>query len=182
MTSNDERPSWWSALERDVIALVALVVLVICWMIYLVLRGPIAMVIALVATSGALGLIAWRLYVFANPPSEAQTVVSEKEPPPAAEPEQSPAEARDNERDWLVQLVAYYRGLDFFAQDREFSDEGLAQRALGALLDHLARSESRVSVETWNGQPILAGAGQPLLEGLGFYRDYPAMTWERRPG
>ena len=61
-------------------------------------------------------------------------------------------------------------------------DEGLAQRALGALLDHLARSESRVSLETWNGQPILASAGQPLLEGLGFYRDYPAMTWERPVG
>jgi ATP-dependent Lhr-like helicase len=58
-------------------------------------------------------------------------------------------------------------------------DDGLAGRAMAALLDHLAPHASRLSVETWNGEPVLGSPGQAVLEGLGFYRDYPAMTWER---
>jgi ATP-dependent Lhr-like helicase len=58
-------------------------------------------------------------------------------------------------------------------------DEGLVRRAVQALLDHLARTERRVAVETWNGEPVLQSDGQPLLEAVGFYRDYPAMAWER---
>jgi ATP-dependent Lhr-like helicase len=58
--------------------------------------------------------------------------------------------------------------------------EELVQRALGALLDHLARFEQRVTVETWNGEPILDSAGRSSLEAVGFYRDYPVMAWERR--
>ena len=60
-------------------------------------------------------------------------------------------------------------------------DGGLVQRATQALLDHLARTTHRVTVETWNGEPVLQSAGRPLLEAIGFYRDYPAMVWERRP-
>jgi ATP-dependent Lhr-like helicase len=60
-------------------------------------------------------------------------------------------------------------------------DEGLVRRALSALLEHLGRFERRASVETWNGEPVLGSQGQPLLEGVGFYRSYPAMVWERRP-
>jgi ATP-dependent Lhr-like helicase len=84
---------------------------------------------------------------------------------------------------WLVQergrpaLVASSGGAHVLLT--EGVDAGLAQRAMAALLDHLARTESRVSVETWNGEPVLGTAGQALLEGLAFYRDYPAMTWER---
>jgi ATP-dependent Lhr-like helicase len=84
---------------------------------------------------------------------------------------------------WLVQerglpvLVASSGGANVVLT--EGVDEGLAGRAMGALLDHLARSESRLSVETWNGEPVLGSAGQAVLEGLEFYRDYPAMTWER---
>ncbi|MBN1641228.1 MAG: DEAD/DEAH box helicase [Anaerolineae bacterium] len=59
--------------------------------------------------------------------------------------------------------------------------EGLVQRALCALLDHLARSTRRLTVETWNGTAILDSPGRLVLEGVGFYRDYPGMTWERRP-
>ena len=59
------------------------------------------------------------------------------------------------------------------------ADDGLVQRALKALLDHLARFEHRVTVETWNGEPVLESPGQAILEAIGFYRDYPAMAWER---
>jgi len=61
------------------------------------------------------------------------------------------------------------------------ADEGLVRRALGALLEHLARFEHRVRVERWNGEPVLESIGQHILEATGFYRDYPAMTWDRRP-
>jgi ATP-dependent Lhr-like helicase len=57
-------------------------------------------------------------------------------------------------------------------------DEGLVQRALQALLNHLARFEYHVAVETWNGEPVLESPGQPLLEAVGFRRHYPAMVWE----
>jgi ATP-dependent Lhr-like helicase len=60
-------------------------------------------------------------------------------------------------------------------------EEGLLQRALGALLDHLANFVYRVAVETWNGEPVLKGTARPLLEAAGFYRSYPEMVWERRP-
>ena len=58
-------------------------------------------------------------------------------------------------------------------------EEGPARRALAALLDHLGRFMPRVSVETWNGEPVLGSAGQAVLEGAGFYRDYPSMSWNR---
>ncbi|MBL7201755.1 MAG: DEAD/DEAH box helicase [Anaerolineae bacterium] len=60
-------------------------------------------------------------------------------------------------------------------------EDGLIQRALQALLDHLARFEHHVTVETWNGDPVLDGGDRSLLEAVGFRRDYPAMTWERPP-
>jgi ATP-dependent Lhr-like helicase len=87
---------------------------------------------------------------------------------------------------WLVQergrpaLVASSGGAHVLLT--EGVDAGLAGRAMAALLDHLARTESRLSVETWNGEPVLGSGGQALLESLGFYRDYPAMTWERSYG
>jgi ATP-dependent Lhr-like helicase len=56
----------------------------------------------------------------------------------------------------------------------------LTRRALQAWGDHLAHYEHRLTVQTWNGNPILESDGQPLLESLGFRRDYPGMTWERR--
>jgi hypothetical protein len=48
-------------------------------------------------------------------------------------------------------------------------------------LEHLAGFEHRITVEQWDGTPVLESDGQPLLESVGFYRDYPGMTWER-PG
>jgi ATP-dependent Lhr-like helicase len=86
---------------------------------------------------------------------------------------------------WLVQhrglpvLVAGSGGANLTVV--QGVDEGLVQRALQALLDHLARFEYRVTVETWNGEPVLESSSRPLLEAVGFYRDYPSMLWERRP-
>ena len=62
------------------------------------------------------------------------------------------------------------------------SDDGQVRRALQAWLAHAGSFETRLSVATWNGQPVLGSAGQPLLEAAGFYRDYTAMTWERGRG
>ncbi|MFN2169323.1 MAG: hypothetical protein ACK2U9_24075, partial [Anaerolineae bacterium] len=86
---------------------------------------------------------------------------------------------------WLVQdrglpvLVARDSGSHLVVT--QGMDEGLVQRAVRALLDHIARSIRRITVETWNGVPILDAPGRLVLEGVGFYRDYPGMTWERRP-
>jgi ATP-dependent Lhr-like helicase len=84
---------------------------------------------------------------------------------------------------WLVQQ----RGLPLLvAEDTaarlttlQGANEGLIGRALQALLDHLGRFEHRVTVQQWNGVPVLDSNGQPLLESVGFYRDYPGMTWEK---
>ncbi len=53
-------------------------------------------------------------------------------------------------------------------------------RAIAALCEHLATFERRVTVESWNGAPVLDSPGHPLLEAAGFIRDYPGMTRQRR--
>ena len=58
-------------------------------------------------------------------------------------------------------------------------DEALIRQALRALLDHLATFERRITVETWDGEPVANTAGAPILETLDFRRSYPAMVWER---
>jgi ATP-dependent Lhr-like helicase len=85
---------------------------------------------------------------------------------------------------WLVQ----HRGLPVLvAEDTgarltttQGASEGLVRRALQALLDHMLSFEHRVTVQAWNNEPVLDSPGQLLLESMGFYRDYPGMTWERR--
>jgi ATP-dependent helicase Lhr and Lhr-like helicase len=59
------------------------------------------------------------------------------------------------------------------------ADEALIRQALRALLDHLAAFERRITVETWDSEPVADTAGAPILETLGFRRSYPAMVWER---
>jgi ATP-dependent Lhr-like helicase len=84
---------------------------------------------------------------------------------------------------WLVQqrgrplLVAADSGARITLT--EGVDEGLARRALEALLDHLGAFTPRVSVQTWNDQPVLGSEGQAVLESIGFYRAYPEMVWDR---
>lgn len=91
---------------------------------------------------------------------------------------------------WLVQ----HRGLPVLIAEgtgaslatAQGAGEDLLRRALRALLQHVAGSAAgsgrgfahRVTVETWNGEPVLESAGRLLLESVGFYRDYPGMTWE----
>lgn len=52
-------------------------------------------------------------------------------------------------------------------------------KALQAWVAHVSTFAMRSSVNTWNGEPIIGSAVQPLLESAGYYRDYMAMTWER---
>jgi len=85
---------------------------------------------------------------------------------------------------WLVQgrglpvLVAEDTGARLTTL--QGASEDLIRRALGALLDHMASFEHRVTVQQWNAKPVLDSPGQPLLESVGFYRDYPGITWEKR--
>lgn len=60
------------------------------------------------------------------------------------------------------------------------ASETLIQQAVSSLCEHLTTFERRVTVETWNGQPVLDSPGRSLLEATGFVRDYPGMTWQRR--
>ena len=60
------------------------------------------------------------------------------------------------------------------------ADDGLLSQAIACWLQHLTHFERRLTVERWNEQPILGSAGQPLLEAVGFYREYPVMVWAGR--
>ncbi|MBN2002882.1 MAG: hypothetical protein JXA21_05965, partial [Anaerolineae bacterium] len=85
---------------------------------------------------------------------------------------------------WLAQvrglpvLVAANTGAALTAAPG--ADAGTLQRALKALFTHLTGFETRVIVETWNGEPVLESAGAPLIEAVGGYRYYPGMAWERK--
>ena len=63
------------------------------------------------------------------------------------------------------------------------SDETV-QRGVQACLDHLTREGGlcaqprRLAVRSWNGAPPIGSEAQPLLEGLGFRRESPAMVWD----
>jgi ATP-dependent Lhr-like helicase len=59
-------------------------------------------------------------------------------------------------------------------------DDVLTRQAIRAWLEHARHFENRITVHKWNGESVLNSPGQPLLEALGFYRDYPGMAWERR--
>ena len=83
---------------------------------------------------------------------------------------------------WLVQqhglpvIVARDGGAHITVA--QATGERQAQRAVLSLLDHLAGFEHRVTVETWNGEPVLDSSGRAVLEAAGFYRSYPAMVWD----
>jgi ATP-dependent Lhr-like helicase len=61
----------------------------------------------------------------------------------------------------------------------EGTDSGQIRQALASWQAHAATFESHLSVTTWNSQPVLGSPGQAILETVGFFRDYQAMTWER---
>jgi len=62
------------------------------------------------------------------------------------------------------------------------ADEEDARAALIILAEHLLRSARRITVHTWNGEPVLESDGKPLLEAAGFYHDYRAMVRESSIG
>jgi len=85
---------------------------------------------------------------------------------------------------WLVQRsgvpILLLEGNGAQITTGQGSDDSLVQAALRCWLDHIASFERRVTVERWNEEGVLGSAGQPLLEALGFYREYPAMVWAHR--
>jgi ATP-dependent Lhr-like helicase len=101
---------------------------------------------------------------------------------PAGEGDETPRFAR-LPSNWLVQhrglplLVAEGTGNSLSTQPG--AAEGLVRAALQAVLDHLGRFEHRITVERWNGTPVLDSPGQALLESVGFYRDALVMSWDR---
>ena len=84
---------------------------------------------------------------------------------------------------WLVQQrglpVLIARDTGAHLTTGQGADEGVLRRALAVMLEHLAGFEYRITVETWNGEPVLDSTGRSLLEAAGFYRDYPGITWQR---
>lgn len=84
---------------------------------------------------------------------------------------------------WLV----LHRGLPLLvAEDTgarittaQGADSAHLRRALHALVSHMVSFRLRITIETWNGVPVLESAAPTLLESLHFYRDYPGMTCER---
>ena len=45
------------------------------------------------------------------------------------------------------------------------------RQALRLAVEHLGRSQRRLTLSQWNGEPILESPAAPLLEGLGFRRE-----------
>jgi ATP-dependent Lhr-like helicase len=58
-------------------------------------------------------------------------------------------------------------------------DPSLLGRAVGMLLDHWDGFERRITVESWDGMPVLDSPGASILEAHGFRRSYPTMIWDR---
>jgi ATP-dependent Lhr-like helicase len=81
---------------------------------------------------------------------------------------------------WKGMPVLVIRGMGSAVTTAAGTGDELAQRALGAWLAHVGKTRRRVTVKTWNGRPVLEGPGPTILGSLGFYRDYPAMSWEKR--
>ncbi|MBN2390051.1 MAG: hypothetical protein JXR84_04985, partial [Anaerolineae bacterium] len=84
---------------------------------------------------------------------------------------------------WLAQvrglpvLVAANTGASITAAPGV--DDGTLQRALETLFAHLTTFKTRITIETWNDEPVLDSAGASLIEVVGGYRYYPGMAWER---
>ncbi len=84
---------------------------------------------------------------------------------------------------WLVQWAGWpvlvARGGGASVTTVQGAGEPLVRSALQALTEHLLRHVPRVTVEMWDGAPVLQSDARPLLESLGFHQDYLAMTRER---
>jgi ATP-dependent Lhr-like helicase len=85
---------------------------------------------------------------------------------------------------WLVVrggrpvLIVEQHGRSVTALASASADEVAAAVVLVPKILGLAHRGARhkLTVEAWNGQPVAASAGCALLEGVGFVRDYQAMT------
>ena len=80
-------------------------------------------------------------------------------------------------------ILLYEHGGARWSAQPQMGDETL-RRALKLCLSHLTREGGlcsrprRVLVSTWNGEPPIGSGIQPLLEGLRFRREPPAMVWD----
>ena len=85
---------------------------------------------------------------------------------------------------WLVQWAGWpvlvARGGGASVTTIQGATDVQVQAAMLALSEHLLRHTPRMTVEVWNGAPVLPSEGSAILERLGFHRDYLAMTLERR--
>jgi ATP-dependent helicase Lhr and Lhr-like helicase len=83
---------------------------------------------------------------------------------------------------WLVQWAGWpvlvARGGGASVTTVQGATDLQVQAAILALSDHLLRYAHRLTVEMWNGAPVLSSGGSPILEASGFHRDYLAMTLE----
>ena len=134
MPTTDGHPSILSAFRRDVIALLALLGLLVCWAVYLFLfRDAIALYVSIVVTLAALSRVAWRVYALHQaPPVDEPAPVSKVVPTEAPEAASPKAAAESDGRNWLLERVRYYRGLGFFRQYSDLADKELAQRLKAA--------------------------------------------------
>jgi ATP-dependent Lhr-like helicase len=55
---------------------------------------------------------------------------------------------------------------------------GALKQALKLAVEHLGRSQRRLTLGEWNGEPILDASAAPLLEGLGFRREALVYVWD----
>jgi hypothetical protein len=80
-------------------------------------------------------------------------------------------------------ILLYEHGGARWSAQPQMGDETL-QRVLKLCLSHFTREGGlcsrprRVLVSTWNGEPPIGSGIQPLLEGLRFRREPPAMVWD----
>jgi ATP-dependent helicase Lhr and Lhr-like helicase len=85
---------------------------------------------------------------------------------------------------WLVQWAGWpvlvARGGGASVTTVQGAGELQVRASLLALTEHLLRHVPHVTVEMWNGAPVLQSDARPLLESLGFHQDYLAMTLERK--
>ena len=82
----------------------------------------------------------------------------------------------------VAPLTLEAREVRFVPLDFRHDDLAQATVRLPDLLKRMPNRDVRhkLTVETWNDQPVTGTLGKELLEQAGFVRDYQAMTWFAR--
>jgi ATP-dependent Lhr-like helicase len=77
----------------------------------------------------------------------------------------------------LPVLLAEDDGRRILAEDSTVRQDAV-RSAIELLRATVGSGGRRVSVETWNGAPVLGSPGKDILSSAGFRRDYPGMTFD----